>query len=109
MDVAVMLLGLKSRLNLQFFSLECRFLPFPSIQDPIKERFDGRAPYIKYTRGENSGLVGFYKPLSEEDIEFVRNTIKTINNNEVTWSSPNGWFLFTSSRTDPFVLMYTFL
>ena len=61
-----------------------------SIQDPIRERFDGRAPYIKYARGENSGLVGFYKPLSEEDIEFVKSTIKTINNNEVTWSSPNG-------------------
>ncbi|KAF8816897.1 hypothetical protein BYT27DRAFT_7127119 [Phlegmacium glaucopus] len=59
------------------------------IKDPIKEKFEGRAPYIKYTRGENSGLVGFYKPLSEEDIEFVKSTIKTINNNEVTWSSPN--------------------
>ena len=61
-----------------------------SIQDPIRERFDGRAPYIKYTRGEDSGLVGFYKPLSEEDIEFVKSTIKTINNHEVAWSSPNG-------------------
>ena len=63
---------------------------FLTIQDPIRERFDGRAPYIKYTRGEDSGLVGFYKPLSEEDIEFMKSTIKTINNNEVTWSSPNG-------------------
>jgi len=63
---------------------------FPSIQDPIKERFDGRAPYIKYTKGQNSGLVGFYKPLSEEDIKFVESTIKTINNNEVTWSVPTG-------------------
>ncbi|KAJ3510261.1 hypothetical protein NLJ89_g4779 [Agrocybe chaxingu] len=60
------------------------------IKDPIKERFDGKAPYIKYARGENSGLVGFYKPLSEEDIEFIKTTIKTINKNEVTWSLPTG-------------------
>ena len=59
-------------------------------QDPIKARFDGKAPYIKYARGENSGLVGFYKPLTEEDIEYVKNTIKTINNHEVTWSLPTG-------------------
>ncbi|PPR05429.1 hypothetical protein CVT26_011307 [Gymnopilus dilepis] len=58
------------------------------VKDPIKARFDGKAPYIKYARGENSGLVGFYKPLTEEDIEYVKNTIKTINNHEVTWSLP---------------------
>ena len=82
---------IKVNLLLFFFFFEHRLLTlFFSIQDPIRERFDGRAPYIKYTRGEDSGLVGFYKPLSEEDIEFVKSTIKTINNNEVTWSSPNG-------------------
>ncbi|KAF4611811.1 hypothetical protein D9613_003940 [Agrocybe pediades] len=58
------------------------------VKDPIKARFDGKAPYIKYARGENSGLVGFYKPLTEEDIEYVKTTIKTINNHEVTWSLP---------------------
>jgi lupus La protein len=73
-----------------FFLFRTLLTLFFSIQDPIRERFDGRAPYIKYTRGEDSGLVGFYKPLSEEDIEFVKSTIKTINNNEVTWSSPKG-------------------
>ena len=78
------------KVKLAVFFSHIRNSPFPSIQDPIKERFDGRAPYIKYTRGDDSGLVGFYKPLSEEDIEFVKSTIKSINNNEVTWSSPNG-------------------
>ena len=81
---------IKVKLSSFFFFEEWVTHPFLSIQDPIRERFDGRAPYIKYTRGEDSGLVGFYKPLSEEDIEFVKSTIKTINNNEVTWSSPNG-------------------
>ena len=57
-------------------------------QDPIKEHFDGKPPYIKYSRGDDNGLVGFYKPLSEDDINFVKNTIKTINKNEVTWSLP---------------------
>ena len=59
-------------------------------QDPIKTRFDGKAPYIKYARGENSGLVGFYKPLSEDDITYVKSTITKINSNEVTWSIPTG-------------------
>ncbi|KAF8882863.1 hypothetical protein BD779DRAFT_1663261 [Infundibulicybe gibba] len=35
------------------------------IKDPIKAKFDGRAPYIKYSRGDNEGLVGFHKALSE--------------------------------------------
>ncbi|KAF9529117.1 hypothetical protein CPB83DRAFT_875734 [Crepidotus variabilis] len=58
-------------------------------EDPIKERFDGKAPYIKYSRGDNHGLVGFYKPLSEEDISFVKDAIKTINKKEVTWTLPS--------------------
>lgn len=59
-------------------------------QDPIKARFDGKAPYIKYARGENSGLVGFYKPLTEDDIAYVKTTITKINSNDVTWSIPTG-------------------
>lgn len=56
----------------------------------MKARFDGRVPYIKYARGENSGLVGFYKPLSEEDIEYIKTTITKINSYDVTWSIPSG-------------------
>ncbi|PPR02286.1 hypothetical protein CVT24_011624 [Panaeolus cyanescens] len=59
------------------------------IKDPIKAKFDGKAPYIKYARGENSGLVGFYKALSEEEIQYVKDTIKTINKNEVIWTLPS--------------------
>jgi len=56
----------------------------------VKERFDGKAPFIKYSRGDNHGLVGFHKTLSEEDITYIKETIKTINGNEVTWTLPNG-------------------
>lgn len=59
------------------------------IKDPVKERFDGRAPFIKYSRGDNHGLVGFHKALSEEDITYIKETIKTINENEVTWTLPS--------------------
>lgn len=59
------------------------------IKDPAKERFDGKAPFIKYSRGDNHGLVGFHKTLSEEDITYIKETIKTINGNEVTWTLPN--------------------
>ncbi|KAF8181038.1 hypothetical protein BJ912DRAFT_1145564 [Pholiota molesta] len=58
------------------------------IKDPIKARFDGKAPYIKYARGENSGLVGFYKPLTEDDITYIKTTIPKINSHEVTWTIP---------------------
>ncbi len=56
-----------------------------SIKDPIKDRFEGKAPYIKYTLGDNNGLVGF---LTEDDIQFVKETIKVINKHEVTWALP---------------------
>ena len=56
----------------------------------MKERFDGKAPFIKYSRGDNHGLVGFHKTLSEEDITYIEEAIKTINGNEVTWTLPNG-------------------
>ncbi|KAG6809523.1 hypothetical protein H0H92_015919 [Tricholoma furcatifolium] len=52
------------------------------IKDPIKEKFDGRAPFIKYTRGDDWGLVGFHKALSEEEIQSVKDIIKTINSKE---------------------------
>ncbi|KAG6864902.1 hypothetical protein C0991_006472 [Blastosporella zonata] len=59
------------------------------IKDPIKEKFEGRAPFIKYARGDNAGLVGFHKALSEEEIQVVKDSIKTINSKEVTWSVPD--------------------
>lgn len=62
---------------------------WPEIKDPVKERFDGRAPFIKYSRGDNHGLVGFNKTLSEEDITYIKEAIKTINGNEVTWTLPS--------------------
>jgi lupus La protein len=61
-------------------------------QDPIKEKFE-RAPFIKYARGDNSGLVGFQKALSEEEVAYVKENIKTINSKEVTWSLPEGLHL----------------
>lgn len=67
-----------------------------SMQDPIKEKFE-RAPFIKYARGENSGLVGFHKELAEDEIAYIKDTIKTINSNTVTWSIPEGSSIHTSS------------
>ncbi len=43
----------------------------------IKEKgLTGKAPYIRYTRGDNNGLVGFYRPLTEDDIQFVKETME---------------------------------
>ncbi|GLB44463.1 putative protein with domain in the RNA-binding Lupus La protein; unknown function [Lyophyllum shimeji] len=58
------------------------------IKDPIKEKFEGRAPFIKYARGEDAGLVGFHKALTEDEIATVRESIKTINSHPVTWTLP---------------------
>ncbi|KAL0060899.1 hypothetical protein AAF712_012292 [Marasmius tenuissimus] len=56
------------------------------IKNPIRELFENKTPYIEYNRGDNHGLVGFHATLSEEDIEKVKNAVKTINGNEITWS-----------------------
>jgi lupus La protein len=56
---------------------------------PLKDHFE-KPPYIKYARGEDSGLVGFDKTLSDEDITFVREHLKTINEKPVTWEVPDG-------------------
>lgn len=55
----------------------------------MKERFS-RAPFVKYTRGESSGLVGFDKALTEDEISYVKETLKTLNGKEVTWNIPDG-------------------
>ncbi|KAF5353435.1 hypothetical protein D9756_008032 [Leucocoprinus leucothites] len=59
------------------------------IKDPLKAKFDNRAPYIKYSRGDDSGFVGFHKALSEDEITLVKETIKTINKKPVTWTVPS--------------------
>lgn len=61
-----------------------------TFQSPLKDIFDGRTPYIDYTRGRNDGLVGFHKELSEEDILAVKKAVRTINGNEITWSQIEG-------------------
>lgn len=61
-----------------------------SIQLPLKDIFEGRTPFIDYTRGKNDGFVGFHKELSDEDILNVKKTIRTINGNEITWSQIDG-------------------
>ncbi|TRM55135.1 hypothetical protein BD626DRAFT_610607, partial [Schizophyllum amplum] len=57
--------------------------PWSAVKDPIREAF-ARAPYIKFTREEDSGLVGFSAPLSDEDIE-KSNLLPKMNDKPVTW------------------------
>ena len=65
---------------------------------PLKERFD-RPPYIKFSRGSDSGMIGFDKTLSDEDIAFVREQLKTINGNSITWDVPDGVFSLIASAS----------
>jgi lupus La protein len=62
---------------------------FEEIKRPLKERFS-RAPFVKYTKGDDAGLVGFDKALGEEDIVFVKEKIPTLNGKPVTWELPGG-------------------
>ena len=59
------------------------------IQGPLKERFS-RAPFVKYSKGDTSGLVGFDKALSEEDLAYVKEHIATLGSKVVTWEVPSG-------------------
>ncbi|THH20958.1 hypothetical protein EW146_g527 [Bondarzewia mesenterica] len=47
---------------------------FDDIKKPLKERFT-RSPFVKYNRGDDAGLVGFDKMLSEEDIAFSKKSV----------------------------------
>ena len=47
-------------------------------------------PYIQYDKGNDWGLVGFDKTLSEDDITFVKENIKTLNSNDISWSASEG-------------------
>ena len=62
---------------------------FDNIKRPLKERFS-RAPFIKFTKGDDTGLVGFDKALDEEDVAFVKEKIPTLNGKPVTWGLPRG-------------------
>jgi len=62
---------------------------FDNIKRPLKERFS-RAPFIKFTKGDDAGLVGFDKALDEEDVAFVKEKIPTLNGNPVMWELPEG-------------------
>jgi lupus La protein len=79
---------------------------FDNIKRPLKERFS-RAPFIKFTKGDDAGLVGFDKALDEDDVAFVREKIPTLNGNPVTWGLPGGtsfpYFSFSVRwKTRPF-------
>ena len=62
---------------------------FDDIKRPLKERFS-RAPFVKFTKGEDTGLVGFDKALDTEDIAFVEEKIPMLNGKPVTWEIPEG-------------------
>jgi lupus La protein len=62
---------------------------YDDIKRPLKERFS-RAPFVKFTKGEDTGLVGFDKALDTEDIAFVEDKIPTLNGKPVTWEIPEG-------------------
>lgn len=65
----------------------------------MRDRFE-RPPFIKYSRGDDFGFLGFDKCLSEEDISFVREHLKTINDQEVSWDILDGSSFVAVSFTD---------
>ncbi|KAJ6611771.1 hypothetical protein B0H10DRAFT_2055039 [Mycena sp. CBHHK59/15] len=62
---------------------------FNDIKAPLKEKF-GRPPFIKHAPNASSGLVGFHKALSEEEIQFVKDTVPKIGDKEVVWTLAGG-------------------
>lgn len=60
---------------------------FDEIKRPLKERFS-RAPFVKFSKGDDAGLVGFDKALDEDDIAFVKEKIPTLNGKPITWELP---------------------
>lgn len=62
---------------------------FDEIKRPLKERF-ARAPFVKFTKGDDAGLVGFDKALDDDDIAFIREKIPTLNGKPITWDLPEG-------------------
>lgn len=78
---------------------------FDEIKRPLKERFS-RAPFVKFTKGDDTGLVGFDKALDDEDVAFVKEKIQTLNGNAVTWEIPEGtlipFFRALGASSSPF-------
>jgi lupus La protein len=62
---------------------------FEEIKRPLKERFS-RPPFVKFSKGDDAGLVGFDKALDEEDIAFVKEKLPTLNGKSVTWEPSGG-------------------
>ncbi|KAG0694602.1 hypothetical protein DFH29DRAFT_311889 [Suillus ampliporus] len=60
---------------------------FTEMKTPLKERF-ARVPYIQFSKGDDFGLVGFDKALTEDEMDYVKANLKTVNSNEVQWSIP---------------------
>lgn len=58
-------------------------------QAPLRERF-ARVPYIQFSKGDDVGLVGFEKALKEDEIEYVKENLNTVNSKEVVWTIPDG-------------------
>ncbi|KAJ8581102.1 hypothetical protein M405DRAFT_833096 [Rhizopogon salebrosus TDB-379] len=60
---------------------------FTEMKNPLRERF-ARVPYIQFSKGDDFGLIGFDKALTEDEIEYVKTNLKTVNSKEVQWSIP---------------------
>lgn len=61
---------------------------FTEMKAPLRERF-ARVPYIQFSKGDDYGLVGFDKALTEDEIAYVKDNIKTVNSKEVEWTLPD--------------------
>ncbi|KAI6017863.1 hypothetical protein EDC04DRAFT_470939 [Pisolithus marmoratus] len=61
---------------------------FTEMKAPLRERF-ARVPYIQFSKGDDQGLVGFDKALTEDEIAYVKENLKTVNSNEVEWTIPD--------------------
>jgi len=51
---------------------------YDNIKRPLKECFS-HAPFVKFTKGEDTGLVGFDKALDVGDIAFIKEKIPMLN------------------------------
>lgn len=60
---------------------------FTEMKAPLRERF-ARVPYIQFSKGDDFGLVGFDKVLTEDEIAYVKDNIKSVNSREVEWTIP---------------------
>ncbi|KAL4077429.1 hypothetical protein J3A83DRAFT_4087792 [Scleroderma citrinum] len=67
---------------------------FTEMKAPLRERFT-RVPYIQFTKGDDYGLVGFDKVLTDDEIAYVRDNLKTVNSKEVEWIIPDGMLLLS--------------